>query len=135
MTFLKAWLQELFDFIAAELEKFVRTEGEDFHLPDSKQRELGFTFSFPVHQTSISSGTLIKWTKGFCINGTVKTRIHLFLLCWLYYLYLFILPVPWPEADYAAKIWILSNYYTFFLTIPCVNLASAFLFFLPKTSY
>ncbi|KAL5673831.1 hypothetical protein ACJX0J_018137, partial [Zea mays] len=62
---------ELFDFIAAELEKFVRTEGEDFHLPDSKQRELGFTFSFPVHQTSISSGTLIKWTKGFCINGTV----------------------------------------------------------------
>lgn len=62
---------ELFDFIAAELEKFVRTEGEDFHLPDGKQRELGFTFSFPVHQTSISSGTLIKWTKGFCINGTV----------------------------------------------------------------
>ncbi|XP_066312531.1 hexokinase-6-like [Miscanthus floridulus] len=62
---------ELFDFIAAELEKFVRTEGEDFHLPNGKQRELGFTFSFPVHQTSISSGTLIKWTKGFSINGTV----------------------------------------------------------------
>jgi len=65
---------ELFDFIAAELEKFVGTEGEDFHLPDGRQRELGFTFSFPVHQTSISSGTLIKWTKGFSINGTVKAR-------------------------------------------------------------
>ncbi|TVU35153.1 hypothetical protein EJB05_17027 [Eragrostis curvula] len=61
---------ELFDFIAAELEKFVRTEGEDFHLPEGRQRELGFTFSFPVNQTSISSGTLIKWTKGFSINGT-----------------------------------------------------------------
>ncbi|KAG2600600.1 hexokinase-6-like isoform X2 [Panicum virgatum] len=62
---------ELFDFIAAELEKFVGIEGEDFHLPDGRQRDLGFTFSFPVHQTSISSGTLIKWTKGFSINGTV----------------------------------------------------------------
>ncbi|XP_062180188.1 hexokinase-5-like isoform X2 [Phragmites australis] len=62
---------ELFDFIAAALAKFVHTEGEDFHLPEGRQRELGFTFSFPVHQTSISSGTLIKWTKGFSINGTV----------------------------------------------------------------
>ncbi|XP_066363658.1 hexokinase-5-like [Miscanthus floridulus] len=62
---------ELFDFIAAALAKFVDTEGEDFHLPEGRQRELGFTFSFPVNQTSISSGTLIKWTKGFSINGTV----------------------------------------------------------------
>ncbi|KAJ1263720.1 hypothetical protein BS78_09G207600 [Paspalum vaginatum] len=62
---------ELFDFIAAALAKFVDTEGEDFHLPEGRQRELGFTFSFPVNQTSISSGTLIKWTKGFSINGAV----------------------------------------------------------------
>nr|QXR02139.1 HXK5a [Phyllostachys edulis] len=62
---------ELFDFIAAALAKFVDTEGDDFHLPEGRQRELGFTFSFPVNQTSISSGTLIKWTKGFSINGTV----------------------------------------------------------------
>ncbi|KAG2600599.1 hexokinase-6-like isoform X1 [Panicum virgatum] len=66
---------ELFDFIAAELEKFVGIEGEDFHLPDGRQRDLGFTFSFPVHQTSISSGTLIKWTKGFSINGTVNCDV------------------------------------------------------------
>ncbi|XP_072966760.1 hexokinase-2-like [Typha angustifolia] len=63
--------EELFDFIAAALAKFVASEGEDFHLPDGRQRELGFTFSFPVKQTSIASGTLIKWTKGFCINDTV----------------------------------------------------------------
>ncbi|XP_010915190.1 hexokinase-2 [Elaeis guineensis] len=62
---------ELFDFIAAELAKFVASEGEEFHLPAGRQRELGFTFSFPVKQTSISSGTLIKWTKGFAIDGTV----------------------------------------------------------------
>jgi len=66
---------ELFDFIAAALAKFVDTEGEDFHLPEGRQRELGFTFSFPVNQTSISSGTLIKWTKGFSVNGTVGADV------------------------------------------------------------
>ncbi|KAJ0977428.1 hypothetical protein J5N97_012902 [Dioscorea zingiberensis] len=62
---------ELFDFIAAELAKFVASEGEGFHLSVGRQRELGFTFSFPVRQTSIASGTLIKWTKGFSIEETI----------------------------------------------------------------
>ncbi|XP_020098539.1 hexokinase-2-like isoform X1 [Ananas comosus] len=62
---------ELFDFIAAALAKFVASEGEDFHLPQGRHRELGFTFSFPVKQSSIASGILIKWTKGFCIDETV----------------------------------------------------------------
>ncbi|CAJ1951529.1 unnamed protein product [Sphenostylis stenocarpa] len=62
---------ELFDFIAAKLQKFVSAEPEEFHPPPGKQRELGFTFSFPVRQTSISSGTLIKWTKGFNIEDVV----------------------------------------------------------------
>ncbi|KAJ8528260.1 hypothetical protein K7X08_021952 [Anisodus acutangulus] len=61
----------LFDFIATALVKFVATEGEDFHLPPGRQRELGFTFSFPVKQMSIASGTLIKWTKGFSIEDAV----------------------------------------------------------------
>ncbi|CAK9139886.1 unnamed protein product [Ilex paraguariensis] len=61
----------LFDYIAAELAKFVAQEGQKFHLPPGRQRELGFTFSFPVMQTSISSGTLIRWTKGFSIDDTV----------------------------------------------------------------
>lgn len=61
----------LFDYIAAELVKFVAQEGEDFQLPPGRQRELGFTFSFPVMQTSIDSGTLIKWTKGFNIEDVV----------------------------------------------------------------
>lgn len=62
---------ELFDFIAEALAKFVATEGEDFHLPPGRQRELGFTFSFPVRQLSLASGTLIKWTKGFLIEDAV----------------------------------------------------------------
>ncbi|KAG6490034.1 hypothetical protein ZIOFF_051316 [Zingiber officinale] len=64
-------LDELFDFIASALAQFVASEGVDFHLPEGKQRELGFTFSFPVKQTSIASGTLIKWTKRFNIKSTV----------------------------------------------------------------
>lgn len=73
MSYHSYWLsfQELFDFIAAELAKFVASEGEGFHLSAGRQRELGFTFSFPVRQTSIASGTLIKWTKGFSIEETV----------------------------------------------------------------
>ncbi|KAK7245466.1 hypothetical protein RIF29_40312 [Crotalaria pallida] len=62
---------ELFDFIASSLAKFVSSEPEEFHPPPGRQRELGFTFSFPVKQTSIASGTLIKWTKGFNIEDVV----------------------------------------------------------------
>ncbi|KAL0553376.1 hypothetical protein IC582_007270 [Cucumis melo] len=61
--------QELFDFIASGLEKFVESEGDRFHLSPGRKRETGFTFSFPVKQTSIDSGILIKWTKGFAVSG------------------------------------------------------------------
>lgn len=66
------WFQGLFDFIAEALAKFVATEGEGFHPAPGRLRELGFTFSFPVWQTSIASGTLIKWTKGFSIEDAVS---------------------------------------------------------------
>ncbi|TKY64439.1 Hexokinase-1 protein [Spatholobus suberectus] len=61
----------LFDYIAAELGKFVAQENQDFQVPPGSKRELGFTFSFPVMQTSIASGNLIRWTKGFNIDDTV----------------------------------------------------------------
>ena len=66
------WFQALFDYIAAALAKFVATEGEGLHVSPGRQRELGFTFSFPVRQSSISSGSLIKWTKGFSIEDAVN---------------------------------------------------------------
>ncbi|TYH53433.1 hypothetical protein ES332_D09G100800v1 [Gossypium tomentosum] len=61
----------LFDYIAAELAKFVAQEEDDFKSTSGRPRELGFTFSFPVMQTSIASGTLLRWTKGFSIDETV----------------------------------------------------------------
>ncbi|KAK0595609.1 hypothetical protein LWI29_008336 [Acer saccharum] len=61
----------LFDYIAAELSKYVSQEGQEFQLPPGTQRELGFTFSFPVMQTSINSGNLVRWTKGFDIDDAV----------------------------------------------------------------
>ncbi|XP_057973138.1 hexokinase-2, chloroplastic [Malania oleifera] len=62
--------EELFDFIASGLAIFVQKEGKKFHLPSGRKREIGFTFSFPIKQTSINSGILIKWTKGFAVSGT-----------------------------------------------------------------
>ncbi|KAJ7951702.1 Phosphotransferase [Quillaja saponaria] len=67
--------EALFNYIAAELAKFVAQEGQDFQLPPGRQRELGFTFSFPVMQSSIASGNLIKWTKGFSIDDAVGQDI------------------------------------------------------------
>ncbi|VDL62909.1 unnamed protein product [Hymenolepis diminuta] len=57
---------ELFQFIAKSVKKFL-TEREllDVHF------DMGFTFSFPVKQTSINRGTLIRWTKGFSADDVV----------------------------------------------------------------
>uniref|UniRef100_A0A7N0UIL2 Phosphotransferase n=3 Tax=Kalanchoe fedtschenkoi TaxID=63787 RepID=A0A7N0UIL2_KALFE len=62
--------EELFDFIASRLANFALKESEKFHMAKGRDREIGFTFSFPVKQTSIDSGILIKWTKGFAVSGT-----------------------------------------------------------------
>ncbi|CAN6927301.1 unnamed protein product [Brassica oleracea] len=62
--------EELFGFIASKLADFVAMEEPGrFRLEHGRKREIGFTFSFPVNQTSIDSGTLTKWTKGFNVSG------------------------------------------------------------------
>lgn len=63
--------QDLFDYIAKALAKFVATEDEGLRVSPTRQRELGFTFSFPVRQVSVASGNLIKWTKGFSVEDAV----------------------------------------------------------------
>lgn len=63
---MSATSEELFDFIASALANFAHKDG---NFP-GKKGEIGFTFSFPVKQTSIDSGILIKWTKGFAVSGT-----------------------------------------------------------------
>ncbi|CAL9092273.1 unnamed protein product [Musa acuminata var. zebrina] len=63
---------ELFDFIAIELADFA---AKDCLIEGDRQREIGFTFSFPVRQSSVSAGVLVKWTKGFSIDETVGKDI------------------------------------------------------------
>lgn len=57
--------EKLFAFIADWTVAFVR---EHRILTD---RGLAFTFSFPVAQTSVNTGRLIRWTKGFACPDTV----------------------------------------------------------------
>ena len=68
---------ELFGFLAKQIEIFLRTHHED-HFEAHRRRsslknffDLGFTFSFPVNQLGINSGTLIRWTKGFDIDEAI----------------------------------------------------------------
>ncbi|OVA18573.1 Hexokinase [Macleaya cordata] len=51
--------EELFDFIASGLAIFVEKDSRSFSLSGGRKREIGFTFSFPVKQTSIDSGIYI----------------------------------------------------------------------------
>jgi len=52
------------------LKNFIEREGGD-----DEGRALGFTFSFPVRQVSISSGSLIRWTKEFSIEEAVSYKV------------------------------------------------------------
>ncbi|KAF8938992.1 glucokinase [Haplosporangium gracile] len=59
----------LFDFMASCIDSFLLAN--DAVIPKESQLELGFTFSFPVLHTSVNSGTLIAWTKGYDCHGMV----------------------------------------------------------------
>ncbi|KAF2149752.1 hypothetical protein K461DRAFT_314856 [Myriangium duriaei CBS 260.36] len=78
--------KELFSFLAKQIAQFLETHhNEHYHStvrrrttvssPDGFRDEeifsLGFTFSFPVHQSGINKGTLIRWTKGFDIADAI----------------------------------------------------------------
>lgn len=58
---------DLFDFIAGCIETFLRAH----RVGPSEKRGLGFTFSFPVRQTGVASGTLIHWSKDFRSTGVI----------------------------------------------------------------
>jgi hexokinase len=64
---------ELFSYLASKIGSFVKEHHNDkFNQDlDDDKLKLGFTFSFPVEQNSINSGTLIRWTKGFNIPDTI----------------------------------------------------------------
>lgn len=73
--YIKGSGRELFDFIAGCIKDFI--DKQNPLLPQS--RDIGFTFSFPVKQTGVASGTLLHWTKGFSASGIVgKDVVSLF---------------------------------------------------------
>lgn len=62
--------RELFDHIALCLAEFVKEmKIQDEILP------LGFTFSFPCQQQGLTTGLLIKWTKGFNCSDVVDQNV------------------------------------------------------------
>ena len=77
---------ELFAFLAKQIELFLKTHHEDHFEHHVRRRQtisspggykdehvfrLGFTFSFPVDQSGINKGKLIRWTKGFDIPDAI----------------------------------------------------------------
>jgi hexokinase len=78
--------KELFSFLAKQIEGFLKEHHNDHYeghilrhkgKPQGSDRRdeeifnLGFTFSFPVHQIGINRGLLMRWTKGFDIPDAV----------------------------------------------------------------
>lgn len=78
--------KELFSFLAKQIALFLQTHHEEHYHSTVRRRQtistpngftdeeifnLGFTFSFPVHQVGINKGTLIRWTKGFDISDAI----------------------------------------------------------------
>ena len=70
----ESW-KPLFAFLADHIYRFLQANDADCGSLNKRPREdfrrLGFTFSFTVHQTSINTGTLIRWDKGFDIPSAV----------------------------------------------------------------
>ncbi|KAF6081402.1 hexokinase 3 [Phyllostomus discolor] len=56
--------QQLFDFAARCLSEFL-----DAFPVGNRRLQLGFSFSFPCHQTGLDRSILISWTKGFRCSG------------------------------------------------------------------
>lgn len=63
------------EYIAQSVDVFLTDYGSS---SDQDVLNMGFTFSFPVEQTAIAKGTLIKWTKGFnCPDAPGKDVVEL----------------------------------------------------------
>jgi hexokinase len=73
--------QELFAFLAKQIEEFLKTHHYDHFMTHLRRPslqnffDLGFTFSFPVNQLGINRGNLIRWTKGFAIEEAIGQDI------------------------------------------------------------
>lgn len=66
-----------FAFLAEKVDSFLRAHiSKDLdELAHDETLPMGFTFSFPVHQESLHSGTLVRWTKGYTVKGVVGKNV------------------------------------------------------------
>ncbi|CUM64569.1 uncharacterized protein PRCAT00002176001 [Priceomyces carsonii] len=63
----------LFSFLANKIEAFLVEHHSDYQ--SEERLKLGFTFSFPVNQTALNRGTLLRWTKGFNLPDLVNKDV------------------------------------------------------------
>lgn len=68
----------IIDYLADSVDAFLTESGYEF--PDADDTPvaavpLGFTFSFPVEQTALDSGTLLTWTKGFGARNAIGNDV------------------------------------------------------------
>lgn len=80
-SLMKSTSAEFISHLGDRIQEFIET-----HCCDTMQHEggsdilkMGYTFSFPVNQTSINRGTLIRWTKGYDIKDMVGKDIVIVL--------------------------------------------------------
>lgn len=66
-------VDDLFAWLAKKIGQFVEKNHGESKVGD--KLKLGFTFSFPVNQTSLDSGTLLRWSKGFNIPEAIGMDI------------------------------------------------------------
>ena len=60
------------DYMATSVGNFIT---ENTNVSEEECLHLGLTFSFPVEQTALASGTLLTWTKGFSATGAIGEDI------------------------------------------------------------
>lgn len=65
--------EALFSYLGKKVDAFLQEHHAEYN--GEEHLKLGFTFSFPVNQTALNRGTLLRWTKGFdlpdCVNKDV----------------------------------------------------------------
>lgn len=66
---------QLFEYLASKVEAFLAEHHGEYLCAKDGKLKLGFTFSFPVTQTALGAGTLLRWTKGFDLPDVVGKDI------------------------------------------------------------